>query len=420
MNKTTDSSSRIIQVKDGIIGPVEPRPVTVQHKKIGDYPGIPAVYLETAKNHSSPVMSNPPICDELIALVQHMYTEEEASLARHIKTLKKLTAAELAKLENRPVEEVRKIMERLANEKHILASFGTGNDKRYGIMPMAPGTFESVQMDRSVGTPNDALADWRKRFAELYEELYSTGYMSELAKNFPAVLRTLPIGRSIESNPSALPSDKLEEVFDRYNNFAVGNCGCRMTMRQVGEDCGRPLEVCTAMGDYVDFIINKGLMRRAEKKEIIEIKKQAEESGLVHWIGNYDELSGKYGNFSCSCCGCCCVAFRQMTEFNLPSTFAPPHFVPDFNLIKCDYCGQCAKRCQLGAITINTTVKSLTHSALRCIGCGQCSLACDKKQAVEMKPVPKFKKPGNSLLLLGIKSLPQFLRMTWSAWKERR
>ena len=49
MNTTTDSRSRIIQIKDGIIGPVKPRLKTVKPKKIGDYPEVPKAYLEIAK-----------------------------------------------------------------------------------------------------------------------------------------------------------------------------------------------------------------------------------------------------------------------------------------------------------------------------------------------------------------------------------
>ncbi len=419
MNKIT-SSSRVIQIKDGVIGPVEPLPVTVPYKKIGDYPGVPKVYTEVAKHFSSTLLMGPPICDELISLVQHIYTEEEASIVRHLKPYRIKTAKAIARAENRPVEEVSTILEYLANEKHTLLSYGPLDNRRYLMLAMVGGVFEMVQMGKDVGAPYDTLLAWRRRFAELFEELFDTGYWTDYTKHSTSLLRTLPIGQSIESNPIALPSDRLEEVFDRYNTFAVGRCGCRKTKQHVGEDCGRPLDVCTAMGDYAESIINKGFMRRVEKKEIIEIKKEAESKGLVHWLANVDEISGRFGNFSCSCCGCCCAVFRTITEFNMPGLVAQPHFIPSFNSIECDSCGLCAKRCPMGAITVDTKNEILMHQTKRCIGCGQCVLACEKKHAIQMGPSSNFKRPANTLPMMGIKMLPRFLRMTLNVWKERR
>ena len=75
-------TSNVIQIVDGIIGPKEPRKKTITPKAFSDYPGVYKPHLEIAKNYSSILLMGPPICDELIALIQHMYTEEEALLVR--------------------------------------------------------------------------------------------------------------------------------------------------------------------------------------------------------------------------------------------------------------------------------------------------------------------------------------------------
>ena len=131
MVTSNPGAGRVIQIKDGIVGPREPRLRSVRPKKISDYPGVPAPYLEVARIYSNPLLMGPPICDELIALVEHMYTEEEASLVRHLKALPGKTVAAVAAAAHRPVEEVRPILERLALEKFVLLSSGTGNKKRY-------------------------------------------------------------------------------------------------------------------------------------------------------------------------------------------------------------------------------------------------------------------------------------------------
>jgi len=46
----------------------------------------------------------------------------------------------------------------------------------------------------------------------------------------------------------ALPSDRLEIIAERFDDFAIGACQCRLTKEIVGEGCGRSLEVCAVMG----------------------------------------------------------------------------------------------------------------------------------------------------------------------------
>ncbi len=420
MSENKGASSRIIQIKDGVIGPVDPSIRTITPRRIGDYPKVPMVHLEIVKNYSSTLLFGPPVCDELVAFVQHMYTREEALLVRYLKPLTRKTASAIAKATHRPVSEVSKILEYLANDKQVILSSGSGDKKRYSILPIVGGTYEVVQMGRSNETPEDPLYEWRKRFAQLFEELYNTGYFTDFAKNSISIIRTIPIGQSIESNNMALPSDKLEEVFDRYDKFAVGNCGCRVTLRHKGFDCGLPLETCTFMGDFGKIMVDRGFARFVDLKEILAIKKDAEAKGLINWVTNLDEKSGRFGNYSCSCCGCCCIIFRTINEFNVPGLVTKPHFMPVFDDSKCTSCGLCAKRCQLGAITVDTKGKSLVHQPGRCIGCGQCVLACEKEKAIEMKATPNYKKPPGSVPMMGIKMLPKLMRTGWGIWKGKK
>ena len=79
---------RVIEVHEGILGPAKPRLRTVQPKTLGNFPSLPPAYLEVVKKLSSPLLMGPPICDELVAFVQHLFTEEEASVVRHLGTLR--------------------------------------------------------------------------------------------------------------------------------------------------------------------------------------------------------------------------------------------------------------------------------------------------------------------------------------------
>jgi electron transport complex protein RnfB len=411
----TPGQSRVIQIQDGIVGPREPRLRSVRPKKISDYPGVPAPYLAVARMYSNPLLMGPPLCDELVALVEHIYTEEEASLVRHLKAFPGKTAEAVAAAEKRPVEEVRSILERLALEKFVLLSSGTGDKKRYYLMPLMPGAFEMVLIRTSL----DTLTAWHRRFAELMEALYETGYFVDYTQHPASTVRYVPVGEAIEAHPMALPSDRLEEILDPYKVFAVGLCQCRMTQEIVGRGCGRSLENCVGFGDAAELFIRHGKMRRVEKKDVLEIKAGAEAEGLVTWMFE-TELGKSSSGASCSCCGCCCGALRTISEFNAPGMIAPPHFIPKVDLTKCTYCARCAKACPMGAMVVDTKGKSHRHLAERCIGCGLCAVACDKQHAIQMEPTPKYREPTKSLLPVLLQTLPNYLRNAWSVWRKYR
>jgi hypothetical protein len=188
MVKVNSGDGRVITVKRGIPGSRELRLRSVRTKKISDYLDVTAPYLEVVKNYANPLLMGPPICDELVALVAHMFTEEEASLVQHIKSPMGKTAAAVAVAEGRPVEEVRPILKHLA-EKGILLSFDGEEKKRYRLMPIAPGVFEMVLVRTSL----DTLTDWHRRFAELFESLYETGYFVDYAEHPVPGVRYLPV-----------------------------------------------------------------------------------------------------------------------------------------------------------------------------------------------------------------------------------
>ncbi len=113
---TTDQARHVIQVNKSLIEPTVPRLKNIKPRKISDYPHVPRVYLQAAQKLSSPFLMGPPICDELMAFVQHLFTEEEAGVVRHMAPLIGKTAAHLARAEHRPIEEIEPILHKLAFE----------------------------------------------------------------------------------------------------------------------------------------------------------------------------------------------------------------------------------------------------------------------------------------------------------------
>ncbi|MGD9002603.1 MAG: 4Fe-4S binding protein, partial [Anaerolineae bacterium] len=329
------------------VGPGEHRKPS-EHSSTASADRARALYLEVARMYSSPLLMGPPICDELIALVEHMYTEEEASLVRHLRPLPGKTAEAVAAAAHRTVEEARLILEQLAHEKFLLLSSGAEDHRRYHLMPIVPGTFEMAMVRTSL----DTLTAWHRRFAELFSVLYETGFFVDYADHPVPWVRYVPVGETIEAHPQALPSDRLEEVLDRYTTFAVGLCQCRVAEEIVGRGCERPVENCVVFGNVAELLIHHGKMRRAEKGEILEIKAAAAAAGLASFVAEI-ELRKNGGGAACSCCGCCCGALRTISQFNAPGLIAPPHFLPEVELDKCTYCGRCASACPVGATVVD-------------------------------------------------------------------
>ena len=409
----TSAAGGVIEVHKSIMGPREPRPRTVQSKRLEDYPGIPIVYRDVAKRLSSPLLMGPPICDELIALVCHVFTEEEAALVRHLSGLSGRSAADLARAERRPLEDIQPVLDRLALQKRVIVSSGPDNRKRYWLLPLLPGMFEML----FIGESADSLTDWHRRLAGLFEALYETGYNTDYQLATPMV-RYLPVGKTIDAHPMALPSDRLEVVLDRFQAFGVGQCQCRMSMQLLGQGCGKPLGNCTVMGQWAKHGIQQGWLKRVTKKNVLEIKREAESHGLVTWMMNVEATKG---HASCSCCGCCCKAMRIVNQFNAPGLIAPPHFLPRVDRALCRCCGKCAKNCPMGAIAVDTQAKTYRHLTERCIGCGLCLLACnDGRRAISMEPVPDYKLPYRSWFSLLAHAAPGMLKTVWKVWRKYR
>lgn len=405
---------RVIEVGKKIIGPTKPREKRVQVRAIGDYPAVSRAHLDVAQRLSSPALMGPPICDELIAFVQHVFTEEEASLVRHLGTFRGRTADDLARRERRPIEEVRPILHQVAVVKRAVASSGPEGREKYRLMPVVPGIFEMVLISESPET----ISPWHRRFAELFEALYETGYSIDYALpqgKLAPVVRYLPVGKAIEAHPMALPSDKLEVVLDRFDVFAVGQCQCRLAMHVTGRGCGKPMENCAVIGDWASQGIEQGFLRQVSKQEMLDIKREAEAHGMVNWMMNVESTKGQS---SCSCCGCCCHAMRGINEFNAPGMIAPPHFLPEFN-DQCTYCGRCARQCPMGALAIDMGGKTRQHKLERCIGCGVCAVACGERGAITMEPVPDYRLPYKSWFAMLLGTAPAMARTAWRVWRSR-
>ncbi len=363
-----------------------------------------------ARAFSSPFLNGPPYSELLEEITAHLFTEDEAELVQHLPALRARTAVELAKAAGCDEASARAVLDALAFEKMVLLAYG--EPSKYALMPVVPGTFELALMTPDLST----RTDWHRRFAVLFEQLWDTGFMRDYASATRRPVRYLPVGSSIENTAAAWPSDRLEEILADYDDFAVGHCQCRLAMQYVDKGCGKATENCTTFGTLAGIMVDRGLMRRIDRQEVLAIKRAAEEEGSVTWMGN---VAGGKVNGSCSCCGCCCHALRMISELNCPGLVSKPHFVPVLAAERCKACGKCTAACPVAAWTDNAEGerKPPTWDQRRCIGCGLCVVHCPT-DALELS-ARKVTRPDNSLTSMLIKMAPGYLANSVSVVTSR-
>lgn len=354
--------------------------------------------------------------DSLLNLVSFAYTEEEAEIATALK--KGMTPAEpIAKKVNRPVDEVVPILESLSKRCLIGATTNDKGVKTYNFLPLAPGVIEMV-MIQSKGRRSQYYKEFSRLFEEFYNECaeWIRPYIYKRDLRFS---RIVPIEAAIERTPGlaviAQPTDYYSEIVDRNKRFCiVAVCPCRHMADLNGTWCGRPKDVCSAMGIAADMLIEKGLARRVTKEEFLDAKARAWDAGLVNMVDNLHDPCQ-----ICSCCTCCCGALRVLKQHNIPTVIVQSHFEAAVNNEKCIGCSTCIEICPMDAITLGEDATARIDY-IRCIGCGHCVTKCDRN-AMTLRERRDYKPPAETmgdyvvnrfLEMKGLENVPYLPRLT--------
>jgi Pyruvate/2-oxoacid:ferredoxin oxidoreductase delta subunit len=171
-----------------------------------------------------------------------------------------------------------------------------------------------------------------------------------------------------------VPSQKVEELIQKFDEIALGHCFCRHYKDMLGTPCKQTdeRETCFTFGKSARFTSEQGFTRMISKKEALDVLKRAEEAGLVHkaYHPNFD--TSKDETSICNCCRCCCANGAD-------SMIAPisnvTNFLSSVNEELCIGCGTCVKYCHTYAAYLKDNKKAGRKEEL-CIGCGVCAHFC--------------------------------------------
>jgi Pyruvate/2-oxoacid:ferredoxin oxidoreductase delta subunit len=331
--------------------------------------------------------------DSILRIISFTFTEEEAQIASHLSFIPR-TAKAIAQKVKRPLREVEPVLKSLA-DRVLIVSVARRSRTVYTLLPFLPGIAEAQLI-----VSKDKDEEYGREFARLFEDFYCE--MGDIIKPILGdsekfkIGRVIPIEKSIQGhsklNAIASSSDHFSEVIDRNNSFALVVCPCRTASEYLGKGCDKPKDVCGAMGLVADFVIQKGVARRASKEEFIDAKARAAEAGLVNLVDNMlDPMQ------VCSCCSCCSIGLRLVSMHNFPALLSNSHFEPVIDTQNCQGCGECIEWCQLNAISLRDDKKSAAIDYKRCIGCGVCVSKCPNN-SITLRERTNYQPPADNIV----------------------
>ncbi len=353
-------------------------------------------YIDLARIFSSVKIMGPPMSQKLIKLISHLYSPEEADLCRHLSFIYPKSARHIARNSGYHVNEITPMLNAMS-QKRVIHAY---NKNRFMLYPLIPGTFEYILM-------TGGNSEWHQKYAELINDLFSTGYVQEYLTKPINAIRNIPVQHVIENKNFIADADLISELIDSHSNFAVLHaCACRHSMHITGHECKRATieEGCLVFGDFSLTTVAKGNGRAVSKSEMYDIVEERWAKNLVFLTSN---VSPTIPNVICTCCDCCCHGLEAFNHFS-KKFVAPSHFVADVNEQLCNNCGKCIKACNTFAHNFDNNIHG--YNSANCIGCGNCAKIC-KNNAISMIENTLYKPPPGSYIGLLLKMLPPITLM---------
>lgn len=184
-----------------------------------------------------------------------------------------------------------------------------------------------------------------------------------------------------------IPSQKVEEIINKFEDIAVGNCFCRQHKDLLGDPCKQTeiRENCFTLGKSARHTSEQGFSRLISKEEALKILKETKEDGLVHKAYHLHSDITKEEVAICNCCSCCCLNNRNLM---IGPVVNSNNYLANIKEDKCIGCGNCVDNCHNSAISLNDeNIADVDENY--CIGCGVCAYLCPEN-AISMIKGPRL------------------------------
>jgi len=324
-----------------------------------------------------------------IRILKHLFTPEEAALAKYLSLIPEPLSRIHARVESRSgvsMHEMEAALDRMYRKGTVSVNSERG-EKCYSNAMLIVGMFE-LQVERLT-----------KEFALDVQQYLDEAFAQELFRSRIPQLRTIPVRKSVPHERYVSSYDDVRQIVESVEGqIAVANCVCRQGRDVAGLGCRHTglRETCLIFGATAQHHLDLGLARRISKSETFDILSKAEAAGLVLQPQNVERP-----HYICCCCGDCCGILTALKKFPRPAEFYASNHRAAVDQERCNACEACADRCQLEAIAVVDGTARVDPD--RCIGCGNCVVSCTV-QAIRLEKKEEEALPprGTTALYLNI------------------
>lgn len=332
-----------------------------------------------------------PITKTTLNILKFNIKEENLDLVMAFKKDISQTMEQLKESSGLSEEEILKKVDALAKRGVLFNQPNSQGIMVYRLLPIARQLEYNFMKKLDKTGENDQLA---KLFHEFNEEIKDLFYSNQerfesTLKNLPPIDRTVPILENQETGEGIniivneeievptekiLPTQKIEELIEKYDDIAVGYCYCRQHNEFLGNPC-KQIELtptCFTLGKSARHTSNHGFSTLVSKEEALKILKKCEEAGLVHKAYHLHSDTSKEEVAICNCCSCCCLTARDCLIFPVANA---TNYLASIDQDLCIGCGTCVEKCYSKAIFLNDDNKAERIEEY-CVGCGVCAYFC--------------------------------------------
>lgn len=347
-----------------------------------------------------------PDAPEIREFLEIFLTPDEALLAS-LFPIKEALTEEMAARAGWDVAKTKATLEKMA-EKGTVIDFKLNDQSEFWFLtPSIIGFIEFSLMKVHQGLP-------MKKLAELLHAYEHNVLWKEVFGSKTQITRAL-VEHDVPVSSEVMTHEQVATVIRAAGGGGVQTCFCRHQASLLGNPCkvADHEGTCISLGKASSFTIRRGFGRAATADELIELTRKLGKKGLIHVTDNIRNNP----SFICNCCGCCCGLLKGIVEKNIPHAISPTPFILAVDPEKCDGCGACVKKCQIGAVKL-VRDKAVVDEK-NCLGCGSCIKFCSKDALIlnRRKKAPKL--PVNMAMRFMkiayekgrlVKVLPQMIR----------